>query len=282
MQLAKPDPFVSYAITQVCPHVLAPWFGRELLKLLRLSVARPQPGFDHELAIMERGALMKNFLISTLCLVCIACANSDSTNMEKARQAYEKKDYATAFPLYVKLANKGDAYAQVQIGAMHFNGWGTKANKKEAATWYRKAAEQGNLAAINNLAGLLLKGAEGVPINAAEGIRWYEKCNNEHSSCFADHAYIYVYPRDSGVQVDYAKAARLFKRGVDLEIRDPKDLGVIDDKARSETGLAYLYEEGHGVEKNCDEAKRLFILSSTRNAPITSNAAKQHLDNYRC
>lgn len=219
---------------------------------------------------------MKNWLIFLLCVTCAACVDSDTTIRKKAEQAYAKKDYATALTLYVKLAKRGDVTAQVQVGVLHYMGWGTEKNQKEASAWYKKAAEQGNPTAMNNLAGLLSKGAEGVPQDMPEAIRWYEKCN-ERSACFATLGYIYVMG-GGGVQVNYAEAARLFTLGANREIRIPGNIIEIEDKARSQMGLAYLHEERRGVQQDCKVVQRLLILASSSTSTTMSDLAKRRLN----
>lgn len=50
-----------------------------------------------------------------------------------------------AAPWFRKAAEQGDARAQFQIGNMYFRGWGgLPGNDKQAVIWIRKAAEQGN------------------------------------------------------------------------------------------------------------------------------------------
>ena len=43
-----------------------------------------------------------------------------------------------------KAANQGDANAQYRLGICYFNGKGVRRNFVKAATWFRKAAEQGH------------------------------------------------------------------------------------------------------------------------------------------
>jgi hypothetical protein len=57
---------------------------------------------------------------------------------------------------------------------MYYNGEGTPVNKAEAFKWYKKAAEQGEANAQNNLAFMYNKG-EGTPVNKAEALKWYNK-----------------------------------------------------------------------------------------------------------
>jgi TPR repeat protein len=52
-----------------------------------------------------------------------------------------------------KMAEQGDAEAQFTLGQMYDSGDGVAQNYKQAAAWYRKAAEQGNDSAQNFLGG---------------------------------------------------------------------------------------------------------------------------------
>ena len=48
-------------------------------------------------------------------------------------------------------AERGLAFAQVNLGLMYDTGYGVPENKAEAVRWYRLAAEQGNAVAQYNL-----------------------------------------------------------------------------------------------------------------------------------
>lgn len=72
-------------------------------------------------------------------------------DFNKGVHAYERGDYATALREMTPLAGQGDANAQHALGVMYDNGKGVEKNLTEAMKWYRKAAEQGNENALNNL-----------------------------------------------------------------------------------------------------------------------------------
>ena len=54
-----------------------------------------------------------------------------------------QQDYAEAIRWYRRAAEQGDAAAQNDLGSMYLNGMGVPKNATEAARWYRKSAEQG-------------------------------------------------------------------------------------------------------------------------------------------
>ena len=70
---------------------------------------------------------------------------------EIAQRAYENKDYKTAWKILMPLAKQGQAEAQVIISDMYNIGRGVQQDNSRAIEWYRKAAELGNLDAIQML-----------------------------------------------------------------------------------------------------------------------------------
>ena len=63
-------------------------------------------------------------------------------DFDKAVAAYNDGDYATAFKLIKPLAEQGDAEAQYNLGQMYQYGEGVRKDAKEAARWYRMAANK--------------------------------------------------------------------------------------------------------------------------------------------
>ena len=72
-------------------------------------------------------------------------------DLGKGVDAYERGDYATALREMTPFAEQGNAIAQYGLGLIYANGEGIEKNLTEAMKWYRKAAEQGNENALNNL-----------------------------------------------------------------------------------------------------------------------------------
>jgi TPR repeat protein len=59
---------------------------------------------------------------------------------------------------YRKAAEQGDAFAQNNLGYMYQYGYGVTKDYAEAVKWYRKAAEQGDADAKANLEELRKQG----------------------------------------------------------------------------------------------------------------------------
>lgn len=72
-------------------------------------------------------------------------------------------------------AEAGDAQAQMALGyRFHTGTGGVPKDMAQAIAWYRKAAEQGDVTAQNNL-GLVYHKGSGVPVDLNEARRWYLK-----------------------------------------------------------------------------------------------------------
>ena len=86
--------------------------------------------------------------------------------------AYERKDYETAYKLWLPLAGKGDARAQTALGLMYDVGQGVPQDYKEASKWFRLAAEQGDPYAQHNLGGMYDQG-QGVVQDHVLAYMWF-------------------------------------------------------------------------------------------------------------
>ncbi len=76
-------------------------------------------------------------------------------------------------PAIVAKATAGDAAAQVAVAEDYAAGKGVARDMKQAAEWYRKAAEQGNVGAQGTLAVLYSLG-QGVPQSYADAYYWFD------------------------------------------------------------------------------------------------------------
>lgn len=79
-------------------------------------------------------------------------------------------DQETGWKELMRQAESGDAEAQCRLGCkLDFGDDETECDKAAARKWYRRAAEQGNLTAMNNL-GLMLKNGEGGSADLKAGL----------------------------------------------------------------------------------------------------------------
>ena len=104
---------------------------------------------------------MKSLLRSLLLALALTTGvwlSVQAKTFEEPFTARERKDYRTAFAGYTKLAAKGDAEAQYNLGHMYANGHGVPRSEQKAVEWYRKAANQGDADAQYSLARMYADG----------------------------------------------------------------------------------------------------------------------------
>lgn len=94
--------------------------------------------------------------------------------IDAARAAFEKEDYAGAYRLFRPIAEQGGAEAQYRIGLMHKFGWGTERDHAVAAKWLRLAAEQSHPQAQAEL-GVYYKDGRGVARDLTQAAGWFRK-----------------------------------------------------------------------------------------------------------
>jgi hypothetical protein len=82
-------------------------------------------------------------------------------------------DYSQAAEWYRKAAEKGDIAGELRLAALFRDGRGVARDMAQAAEWYRKAAEQGDAGAQATL-GVLYSMGQGVPHNDVEAYYWLD------------------------------------------------------------------------------------------------------------
>ena len=101
-----------------------------------------------------------------LLLLVIVCNQSLSQSIEETKAS----------------AEQGGIFAQLQLGAMYYDGEGVGQDYAEAIRWYRLAAEQGDAAAQSNL-GFMYRDGQGVAQNYAEALKWYRLAAEQGELC---------------------------------------------------------------------------------------------------
>lgn len=86
-------------------------------------------------------------------------------------KAFVLGDYETALR---ELSTKDDPESLYDVGLMHYMGSGTKRDAKQAAEWYRKAADKGYAPAQYQL-GVLYAAGDGVDQDDKEAAAWLQK-----------------------------------------------------------------------------------------------------------
>jgi hypothetical protein len=150
---------------------------------------------------------MRN-LTATLCLTLAVLLGSvgvsESQDLQKGFDAYNRGDYATALREWTPLAEQGDADAQYNLGQMYRRGQGVPQDYKTAMKWYTLAAEQGNALAQNNV-GVAYSWGDGVQQDHVEAVRWY-RLAAEQGHAGAQNSLGAKYYNGVGVLEDYVYA----------------------------------------------------------------------------
>jgi|GEM_PF-2252886 len=111
-------------------------------------------------------------VLRSLVLV-IACSSTLAhASYEEAFAAIQQKNYSKALPLLNAAAEKNDARALNALGILYLQGLGVARDEKVAVEWWEKAANAGNLNAMNALASLYAKGTNDTAKNLSLARDW--------------------------------------------------------------------------------------------------------------
>ena len=144
--------------------------------------------------------------ISALVIVVLALGLAACADRETREQKFDHMQ---------RLAEKGDAGAQYNLGLMYEQGYGVTPDIKKATAWFEKAAEQGEANAQYRLGSLYYHG-QGVPRNVQLAAAWYKKAA-EQGHPQAQAALGNLYLSGEGVSRDSSKAAYWHKKSLQLK-----------------------------------------------------------------
>jgi TPR repeat protein len=131
----------------------------------------------------------KSFILTAILAPALVCALAQTASID---------------PALLAKANAGDSAAQVQVGESYAAGKGVAQDYKQAAEWYRKAAEHGDAAAQVQLAALYRDG-KGVARDMAQAAEWYRKAA-EQGDVTAQGTLGLLYSLGQGVRHDDVEA----------------------------------------------------------------------------
>jgi TPR repeat protein len=157
---------------------------------------------------------------------------------------------------------------------MYANGKGVPQDNKEAAKWYRLAAEQGHADAQYNL-GLMYANGKGVPEDANEAVKWF-RLAAEQGHDDAQYNLRVMYAEGRGVpECDKEALTETGNppRDVDIKLyRKAADQG----DAEAQYNLGRRYENGDGVLQDYVQSYAWFNLASA-NGDAEAKQARNNL-----
>jgi uncharacterized protein len=160
----------------------------------------------------------------------------------------ELKDDKKAAYWLLKLAERGDKSGAYEIASRYESGLGVEQNDFEALRWYRKASELHHAIADDRIGVFYENGRGGVKQDYSEAIKWYKK-SGARGFGLPYYRIGLLYEEGRGVRKNYAEAADWYIKSIKIG-----DSCGDEDKA---SHLARLYEEGLGVAKDAEKAKKL-------------------------
>lgn len=155
----------------------------------------------------------------------------------------------------LKLAERGDKGSMYSIADYYESGVGVEQNDAEALHWYRKVSEQGHAIADDRIGVFYENGRGGTIQNYLEAIKWYKK-SGERGYGVPYYRIGLLFESGKGVKQNYSQAIYWYSKS--LEIRD----GCGDE--HKATHLARLYENGLGVAKDIEKAKKLYQFAEQK------------------
>lgn len=163
--------------------------------------------------------------------------------------------------------NSQDPAKQLEIGYSYFTGTnGLPNNRVEAAKWFRKAAEKGDLRAINILGVLHVSGI-GVPQNTVEAVRLFRRtaASGDASGMFLLGA---AYITGDGVEQNPVEGARWIRKAAEL------------GNAYAMEKLGLLYQLGQGVPQDNEQARMWYRRSVQNGVNQTQLASLRYIGGF--
>ncbi|MDP6137127.1 MAG: tetratricopeptide repeat protein, partial [Arenicellales bacterium] len=105
--------------------------------------------------------------------------HAQSEDLERAVNAYNSGDYATAVSLWQFHARQGNREAQYAMGVAYHEGNGVSRDLEKALSWFRQAAESGHPIAMFNL-GVARWEGRGVKQSFARAVDWWEQAAGQN------------------------------------------------------------------------------------------------------
>ena len=182
--------------------------------------------------------------------------------------ALSREHATTAYRAWLKVAEKGDAEGQNNVGFLYERGLGVSQDYKQAEAWYMMAAAQGLPSAKHNLAMLTYKGH----INNKDWRKSVEWLKEADEMDFGPSTYMLgaLYMRGEGIFKDRDEAFRLFQKAARLgEVKGQYMVGYIHQSGMLHPDEESDHERGYlwsaiALMNGFEKARSVMIKASLR------------------
>jgi uncharacterized protein len=198
-----------------------------------------------------------NWLIGALIALAITSPAS-SGPIEDAAVARRSGDVARAEQILAPSAARGDVHAQYALGEAYADP-GPKQDVPIAATWFRKAADQGYGPAQAMLGGMYAMGG-GVTPDPAQAVAWFRKAADQ-GDVTGEAGLATCYARGLGVPQDDERAFFWFEKAAEQRFL-PAQINV-----------GFMYQGGRGVAQDRVQALMWFDLAAGHLLPDSVQGA---------
>ena len=183
-----------------------------------------------------------------------------SPQLSDGHDAFQRKDYATAYRIWKPLADHGDAEAQFNLAILYERGLGVRRDLSEAFELCHLAAAQGMPQAEVELGRMYARGW-GTAQRFGEALQWFEKAADQGDPD-GERNVGWLYNEGYGVPRDYKIAAKWYQLAAD------------HGNAEGQYHLANLYLEGNGVRKDPVQAYCLLTRAAASNEKAAAKVSQ--------
>ena len=163
----------------------------------------------------------------------------------------------------IQSAGAGDVANQLEVADRYAHGRGVEVDLREAAKWYRLAAEQGDAVAQSRLSQMYAKGT-GVRRNPREALKWLRSAAMAGNADSQTQLAQVLYQGD-GVEKNLAEAAFWFRRSAEQGVQEAQEM------------LGRMFFLGEGVPQDFQESATWYHLAAEQkieNAKTDADASE--------
>lgn len=184
-------------------------------------------------------------------------ADSDLAQNKKAYQYYKQGNYTATLPIWQKLAEQGNTYAQSALAELYMNGNGVQENTAKAIELYKTAALKGDLKAQHNLGNYYHEKLR----DDAEAVKWWTMAanqeNDKRSAASQNNLGMVYLDGGRNVKQDYQLALNWFQKAAN------------QGDVEAQTSLGSMYGKGLGTKQD-DKLSFEWHLKAAKNGKITA------------